>query len=178
MKKLVLAIIAIVCLANVNAQDSRWGVKAGFNSTGIKVSGDGASITDNLSGFYVGIYNDFSISEKFDIRPELQFISVSEDGENSSFLALPILAKVNITDKFSLLAGPQLDYLLDEDADDFGLKRLGLGLAAGLEFDITENLMIDGRYSFGINNRIEDEFGGDQVDAKFSFVQVGLGYRF
>ena len=177
MKKLLVAVVALVAFANVNAQDSHWGVKAGFNSTSIKASAEGSSASESASGFYIGIYNDFSISEDFDIHPELQYISISEDGANTNFLALPVLAKYNATEKLSILAGPQFDYLLDEDSD--GLKKLGIGLATGLSFNLTENLMLDGRYSFGLSNRLEDnEFEGIEVDVKFNFIQIGLGYRF
>lgn len=88
--------------------------------------------------------------------------------------------KYKANNEFSILAGPQFDYLLNED-DSEGLKPLGFGLAVGASYDITENVIIDARYSFGLSNRVEDnieEFEGFDVTAKFNYFQIGLAYRF
>ena len=178
MKKLFsIAIIAILTLANVNAQAPSFGLKAGFNSLSIRASAQGVSASESASGFYIGAFGEFQVSDKFDIQTELQFVSVSEDGESSSVLALPIMAKINVADKVSAVAGPQLGFLLDDDAE--GIKKFGIGLGAGLAFDITDDIFIDGRYVFGLNNRLEEtNIEGIDVDAKFNYLQIGLGYRF
>ena len=119
------------------------------------------------------------VSEKFDIQPELQYVSVSEDGENSGFLLIPVLAKYNATEDLSILAGPQFDYLLDDE--DGGLNRLGFGLAAGLAYSIDKNFVIDARYSLGLSNRTTDgieELEGFDFKTTFNYVQIGLGYKF
>jgi len=176
-KSLLVAAITVLGFTTVNAQEPAFGLKAGFNSLSIRASADGVSASESASGFYVGAFGDFQISEKFNIQPELQFISVSKDGESSSVLALPIMAKVNVAEKFSILAGPQLDLLLDEDAD--GIKKFGVGLGAGLAYDITDKFIIDARYVLGLSNRLEDNnFGGVEVDTKFNYIQFGLGYKF
>jgi opacity protein-like surface antigen len=184
MKKLLLVAAIAVFTMSVNAQDddkissAKFGAKAGFNSTSFRVSFDGTSASESASGFYLGVFGEFEVSEKLDIQPELQYVSVSEDGENSDFLLLPILAKFNVTNEFNILAGPQLDYLLDEE--DGGLNRLGVGLAAGMAYNIDENFVIDARYSFGLSNRTGDieELEGFDVKTTFSYIQVGLGYKF
>lgn len=176
-KSLIVAAITVLGFTTVNAQEPAFGLKTGFNSLSLRASADGVSASESASGFYVVAFGDFQISEKFNIQPELQFISVSEDGESSSVLALPIMAKVNVAEKFSILAGPQLDLLLDEDAD--GIKKFGIGLGAGLAYDITDKFIIDARYVLGLSNRLEDNnFGGVEVDTKFNYVQFGLGYKF
>ena len=113
----VIALLAILTVTTVNAQEPSFGLKAGFNSLSIRVSAEGVSASESASGFYLGAFGDFEVSEKFNIQPELQFISISEDGENSSFIALPIMAKYKASEKFNILVGPQLDLLLDEEAD-------------------------------------------------------------
>ena len=178
MKKLFLiATVAILGFTNVNAQEPSFGLKAGFNSLSIRVSVEGISDSESASGFYIGAFGEFQVSEKFDIQTELQFVSVSEDGESSSVLALPIMAKVNVANKLSAVAGPQLGFLLDDDAE--GIKKFGIGLGAGLAFDITDDIFIDGRYVLGLNNRLEESnVEGFDLDAKFNYLQFGLGYRF
>ncbi|WP_347926337.1 porin family protein [Pontimicrobium sp. SW4] len=181
-KSLLVAAMAVLGFTTVNAQDdgvtsSQFGAKAGFNSLSIRASADGASASESVSGFYLGVFGEFEVSEKFNIQPELQFISVSEDGENSSLLALPIMVKFKAAEKLSILAGPQLDLLLDEEAE--GIKKFGVGLGAGLAYDITEKFIIDARYVLGLSNRLEDnDFGGVEVNTTFNYVQFGLGYKF
>ncbi|PTM09940.1 MAG: OmpW family protein [Bacteroidetes bacterium] len=185
MKKLLLVTAIAVFGFSANAQDdekvstSKFGAKAGFNSTSLRVSFDGTSASESVSGFYLGVFGEFMVSEKFDIQPELQYVSVSEDGENSGFLLIPVLAKYNATEDLSILAGPQFDYLLDDE--DGGLNRLGFGIAAGLAYNIDENFVIDARYSLGLSNRTTDgieELEGFDFKTTFNYVQIGLGYKF
>ena len=179
MKKFVFAALAVVLFGSVNAQDTKYGIKAGFNSTSLRASNDGVSASTGLSGFYIGSFAEFGLSSAFAIQPELQAVIVSEEGENSTFLVLPVLAKYKPTEQFGVFAGPQFDYLLDEENGI--LKRFGLGFAVGAGYDITEKIFVDTRYSFGLSDRIDDEIefdGGDDPSIKFNFFQVGLGYRF
>ncbi len=188
MKKLSLSIaIAILTLTTANAQDDTnisseptFGIKAGYSSTVLKVSVDGNSASEDISGFYFGFFGEFNMSEKIDLQPELNFASYSQDGESTGILLIPILVKYKANEKFGLLAGPQFDYLLNEE-DSEGLKRIGLGIAIGASYDITENVIIDARYTFGLSDRLDGDLEGLEdfnVKAKFNYFQVGLGYRF
>lgn len=182
MKKLLLvSVITIICFT-VNAQDDApseiYGVKAGFNSLNVRASVEGISASANAAGFYIGLFGEFGVSEKFDIQPEIQFVGVVQDGENSNLLLIPILVKFKPSQIISLLAGPQFDYLLDKESD--GVKKFGFGLATGLVFDITDKFILDTRYVFGLSNRLEnsDEFEGSDIKVNMNYIQVGLGYRF
>ncbi|EDP70082.1 hypothetical protein FBALC1_11132 [Flavobacteriales bacterium ALC-1] len=186
MKKIILSTaIAFFTLLNVSAQDdtstssnTTFGVKAGFNSFIARASADGASASANASGFYFGVFADIEVADKFNIQPELQYISISEGGGSGNVLAIPIMGKYKVADKFSLLAGPQFDLILD---DSEGLKKLGLGLGLGMAYDISDDFFLDMRYSFGLSNRLDDndeEFGDIDVNVKFNYFQVGLGYKF
>jgi len=192
MKKIFfLAVITVFTFNGINAQDNsstksetNFGVKAGYGSVALRVSVDGSSVTEDVSGFYIGAFAEFSISEKFGIQPELNYASYSDDGANSAILIIPILAKYNANQQFSLFAGPQFDYLANEE-DAQGLKRLGLGLALGAAYDITDNIFVDVRYSFGLTDRIDADFSeldpvltGFDLETRFNYFQIGLGYRF
>lgn len=188
MKKLLLLVMFVgLGFSNVNAQDddtksktSKFGVKAGYSSFGLKVKVEGQSESESVSGFYLGVFGEFKISDKFDLQPELIYSSYSDDGESSGILHVPIMVKYNIDERFAVLFGPQLDYLLEKD-DAEGLNRLGVGLAAGLEFDITDEIFLDARYSFGLVDRLKDDLPGFEIfDIKtyFNYLHVGLGYRF
>lgn len=188
MKKIVLfTVVTLLGITTSNAQEEsnlssepQFGIKAGYSSAILKVSIDNTSATEDVSGFYIGAFGIFNMSEKIDVQPELHFATYRQDGESSAILLLPVLLKYNPNEKFGLLFGPQLDYIInDEDAD--GLKKLGLGLAIGASYDINENVMIDARYVLGLSNRIDGNLEGFEeydLKAKFNYFQVGLGYRF
>lgn len=187
MKKTFLIAILLACFTlSSYAQDdndskqSNFGIKAGYTSFIAKVKIDGASGSDNVSGFYVGLTSEIEVSDKFDFQPELLFANYSQDGESSSILFLPLLMKFNANNELGIYAGPQLDYLLNEE-DAEGLNRLGLGVSIGASYDISEDVFIDTRYTFGISDRLDGDlvgFEGFDVKTRFNFFQVGLGYRF
>ena len=185
--KNILSLLAVflLTLISVNAQDDsdtssepKFGVKAGYSSTILRVSVEGTSASDDVSGFYIGAFGEFEISEKVNLQPELHYASYSQDQESTGILLVPILFKYKANNEFSLLLGPQLDYLLNEE-DSEGLKRLGLGIALGLSYDITENVLLDARYAFGLSDRLDGDLEGfEGFKTKFNYLQIGLGYRF
>ena len=124
------------------------------------------------------MFSNLLLSEKFAIRPGLEFASYSKDGESSNELFLPVLFKYKATEKFGLMFGPQFDYLLDGDSD--GFNNFGLGIALGLEFDIAERFFLETRYSFGISERLENDdlFEGVEMDLRSNNFNLGVGYRF
>ncbi len=183
MKKLLVAVIVTVLgLSSVNAQKDAFGLSAGYSSLIVKAKasyqGDSDSDSDSAGGFYIGLFKEFNIDEKFTIRPEFQFAVYSSDGDNSSELLIPVMFKYEVARSFSLMAGPQFDYLLDDDAD--GLNKFGLGLALGAEVDLTEKLFLNLRYSFGVSERLEDDeiLAPVELDARFDTFNLGLGYKF
>lgn len=183
-----LTILMVVYAQAQNDSDGKtppkFGVKAGFSQSYLNVSVDSFSETEDISGFYFGLFADLYVSNSFNFQPELLYANYSEDGESSGILQLPLLMKYKPIAKLGILAGPQLDYLLDEE-DALFLKRLGFGLSVGASYDITENIIIDARYTFGLSNRFDDngefnefeEFNFD-IDAKFDYFHIGLAYRF
>lgn len=186
MKKIVLYVSFILTLAKLNAQNTTFGVTIGYNSFIASVKFDGASATSSASGGYLGVFAEFQTSEKFSVQPELQYVHSSKDGESGSTLLLPVLGKYRASNEFSLLFGPQFDYLLE---DSEGINKLGIGLSAGLNYDFSKKLFASLRYSLGLNNRLEESaiifdesdpviFDLGEIKTKLNFFQVGIGYRF
>jgi opacity protein-like surface antigen len=172
-KVLLIALVAILGLGNLNAQDSNIALTAGFHDFTLKASGGGITASDSVQGFYIGVSTTFSVSEELLIQPEFQFVRTSEDGESIEQIILPIVAKYYVSEKFNLQAGPQLDFVVSESD---GLNTFGLGLAIGAGFDFSDKVFATSRYAFGLTNRIEDAPSG--VSAKFDTFQIGLGFRF
>ena len=173
-KVLLIAVVALLGLGNVNAQETTYGATAGFHSLTIKVSGDGGSISTNGSGYYVGFFADFNISEEFNIQPEIHFASAYKDGDSADEIIIPVMAKYFVSEKFNIQAGPQFDFVIDEDAE--GVNKFGIGLGFGVGYEVSEKMFAAARYSIGLSNRIEDAPSG--ISSKFNTFQIGLGYRF
>ncbi len=173
MKKIIFIAIAFFTISIAYAQ--QFGAKAGFNSTSVVAEYGGVSADESVSGFYVGIFSAFELSDMLEFQPEIQYISVSEDGESSGFVGIPLLFKYSPAAGFFIQAGPQITYLLEESMDDF--TNLGFDLALGLGYDITEQIFIDAKYSLNLNNRYTGE-GSDEFSIKYNGIQVGLGYKF
>ena len=175
MKKVLFIVgLALLGFSNVNAQETSFGVTAGFHDFKISVSGGELTASDNASGFYAGFFAEFNVAEKFNIQPEIHYASVFKDGETTNEIVIPVMAKYYISDGFNVQAGPQFDYVLDNDAE--GINKLGLGLGLGVGYDFTDKVFAASRYSIGLSNRIEDAPSG--ISSKFNTFQIGLGYRF
>ncbi len=180
MKKIVLIAIAMFAFTLTNAQT--FGAKAGFNSSmsAIDITGFDDD-SDAINGFYIGGFAEFEISEGLILQPELLFVSVIEtsdidgvDSESYSSLYIPIMFKYYVVDKFNVQAGPQITFSLEETIDDF--SALGVDLALGLGYDITDNIFVDARYGYQLSNYYTGD--SDGVSIKSNTLQIGLGYKF
>lgn len=171
MKKIILSIAAIMAFGFVNAQDIKYGVKAGLNNSNFTNDGSGG---DANSGFYVGGLLDYSVSEKFHVQPELLYSIEGAKDAKLNYLRIPIMAKYYIMDGLSLQAGPELAFKAGGDASvKDNAKSMDYGIGIGAGYELSSGLMFDTRYNLGMAN-IAD--GGGTV--KNTSISFGLGYRF
>ena len=172
-KVLVAATVAVFAIMNVNAQEVKFGVKAGVNFASISGNdfdaSPGASNTPSVDGrisFHIGGVAEIVISENFSIQPELMYSSqgfsydsnlndssgVIEDlvyTAKLDYINLPIIAKYYISEGFSIEAGPQIGYLMT------------FKYAAFSGFD-------------GFDNNSDNKEGLRDIDFKFV---VGVGFK-
>jgi hypothetical protein len=163
MKKLlfVTVITVVLGLANVNAQETKFGAKAGLNFAFI--TGDNAKNYDITSDFYFGAMAEIKISDKFFLQPELlysvQGYNTNIDSEGFialNYLSIPLLAKYYITEKLSLEAGPQIGFLLStkggtKDYKDL-FKTTDFGVNFGISYKLNNGLNFSARYNLGLTN--------------------------
>ncbi len=170
MKKLLLVAITVLGFTYLSqAQEVRFGATAGYlNARGSVKAGD-ISISASESGFYLGAVADFSVSENFNVQPELLYANV----DGSSGLMLPILGKFAISEKFNLQAGPQLVFSLEDSIENY--SSVEFDIAGGLGYDITDDFFVEARYTFQINNSYT---GSEDVKVRGNYLTVGLGYKF
>lgn len=131
MKKIILSVAAIFAFGVVNAQEVKFGAKAGLNLANL--TGDVEDASTKV-GFNVGGFVEIKISDKFVFQPELLFstqgakedysidygdgeVEKSESTLKLNYLNIPLMAKYYVADKFSLEAGPQVGFLMSAKAD-------------------------------------------------------------
>lgn len=181
------------------AQGISGGVKAGFNLADQMYSSDGVKIDSKVRvGLNAGLYLTAMFNEKFAIQPEILFSTQgckidfddfdSETRTYFNYLAIPILARYNITDRISIHAGPQVGFLISADMeisagtqvievdvkDEY--KSLEIAAAIGGEIDIIAGLGGGVRYVFGLNN-INEQGIDDPGKTKNNVFQIYLKYR-
>ncbi|MWB94674.1 outer membrane beta-barrel protein [Flavobacterium sp. GA093] len=184
MKKIIMTAAAVLAFAYTNAQEVKFGVKAGLNIA--NQTGDVVG-TESLVGFHVGGFAEIKLTDKFSIQPELlysaqgakydfsepEFDSFEEGKLKLAYLNIPVMAKFYVTEKFTVEAGPQIGFLLsakddysgsfmgesyseNEDVKD-GYKSIDFGVNFGAGYDFTENLSVGLRYNLGLSNIVETE---------------------
>jgi hypothetical protein len=207
MKKLFLcAAIAVFGLSNVNAQEVKFGVKAGVNFATLSTD-----IIDAKSrtSFHFGGVAEISISEKFSVQPELMYSSQGAKSEfNETFegvtistkeeakldyISIPIMAKYYVAKGFSLEAGPQVSFLMSakydyeftydgstesesEDIKDI-TKGIDFGLGFGAGYKMDSGFNFGARYSLGLSN-INDDVDASDESIKNNVFQLSVGYFF
>ncbi len=196
--KRILLVVAILAMFNtVNAQDFKFGAKAGVNFANLHAKGETA---DARTSIHFGVVAEYKLSDKFAIQPELLFSGQGAKDEETiedsgmkidvketvklSYLNLPVMFKYYVTEGFSLKAGPQLGVLLnsklkaeaagmsrEEDAD--GIKTIDFGFNFGLGYKFNEKFFVDAGYNLGLSNIAKGE-----GDAKNGVFQISVGYMF
>ena len=200
---MLIAVIALLSLSNVNAQDVKFGAKTGLNLS--NYTGD-VENSETKIGFNIGAFVEIGLSDKFTFQPELLFSTQgakSEDSEGSdsfeqtikaNYLNVPLMLKYAVSDKFALEFGPQIGFLLsanregtqtfdgntdiiNEDFKD-SFKSIDFGLNFGASFDIVENIFIGARYNLGLANILDFEDMDSDDKAQNSVFSISVGYRF
>ena len=192
MKKLCLiALITIFSISTIKSQiDVNFGVTGGlfYGAADLTAGGfDLGAISDDLDvldggGFFLGLLADIEILNSFSVQPELLYATIGDE----SAIFIPIMAKYYVAESFNLQAGPQFDLVLDVPAiaEDL-VNKFGLSMAVGAGFDFTEKLGVQAKYSFGLNNRLNDkvsdlfeEFIVISPSLKTNILQAGIVYKF
>ena len=192
MKKLFLFIVlaTMIMPAKVSAQETRWGVKGGFNIAQ-ETTGDGS--TDARVGIHLGGFMERPIGRGCDLQLELLYsmqggsnkIGSTTCTDKFDYLCLPVMFKIYVNKerrKFSIDVGPQLGYMVSAKYlegstsvsiyDNEGLNKFELGLGVGVSYKINDNFDLVMRFTGGLTKISED------YEHKNSGIQLGVGYRF
>ncbi len=178
MKKVILSLVAFMAFGFANAQDKdgmKFGVKIGFASVNLTAKssfmGASTSITASETDVFVGGLVDLPIAGKFHVQPELNYVMIKDYNQ----LQIPILAKYYATDDLHILVGPNLGFAVTNKYSEV-YKSFNYGVDFGAGYDITENIVVDLRYNFGLANLMKD--GDADNSIKMSAFYIGAAYKF
>ena len=168
MKRIILTVSAFFTLCLANAQEIKYGVKAGLNVS--TLVGD-FETESSLIGIHAGGFAEFKITDKFSIQPEILYSTQGAESkyyvadEFSStlderkiklgYLNIPVIAKYFVFPGFSIEAGPQIGFLLSAKNE--------------YKFDNFINERFTGSGEIDIKNQVKS------VDFGFN---IGAGYEF
>jgi hypothetical protein len=146
-----------------------------------------------FGGFDGGALLEIGVNPKFMIQPELNFSIVGvelNDGEKEAtiklrYITTPVLAKLNVSRKVNLFAGPQLGFLLSAKRDssftnetidlDGDFKKNDFGLVFGGEYKFVRHIFLGGRYYMGLHQIAENSSNFEMRNRYLSF---RVGYIF
>jgi hypothetical protein len=209
-RKLFLAFFIVFGIAQSQAQLS---MKAGIR-TGINFSKLTNYNTDFKEGFYLGGQLALKFNKLYTLQPELVFsqqgaketnyyyyddfnqydpiyYTDSEVNYRIDYLSLGVINKFYFSKGFHLLAGPSLDFKINDNfhKDYFSNDVIGfdLALVGGFGYSFSNGLSIEARFKQGMidifgnnyNTNVDENGNGnyDEVVLNQSF-QIGVSYMF
>jgi opacity protein-like surface antigen len=178
MKKLSILFIVLLSAYSVNAQTFKFGLKGGANFSSLE--GDNIE-SSKYTSFHFGGLVEISLLENLSVQPELlyssqgaKFDEAAVEDINYNYITVPVMAKFYlVSKKFSLEAGPQFSFLINQNvSDQFEGESFDFAVAGGLGYNITEHFFVQGRYVAGLTQANKDAEVTNRV------IQLSLGYIF
>jgi hypothetical protein len=180
MKHLIIVLVTLsIGITNSTAQTVKLGVKAGLNYANFT----GSDIqTDAITSYHAGLIVEIGLSDSFSLQPELLYSTQGASYENAideyknelGYIAIPVMAKIYLSDSFSLELGPQASFLLSKK-DEFNLEdynSFDFSANAGLGIKLTKSLFLQARYSLGLTEVSKN------ANVKNNVIQVSAGIIF
>lgn len=201
MKKLITIFTLALLFVSVSfAQDIKFGIKGGWNYANL--DGDLAGLVnlsgDYVSGFHAGAFSTIGLNQNFAIQPELLFNQFGTQqavpGVNGnaditlSYLSVPVLLKYYPVAGLALKAGPQLNFLVDDNigvsVGDINAQTdllndvvnmyntTDFGIQVGVDYEFAFGLTLGTSYYHGLSNVADVPL----VDVGNRVVQVSVGW--
>ncbi len=187
--------------SNKDSMAFSWGVKGGVNFA--TLNGDDIESPDSRTSFHVGLVAEMPIADIFSLQAEVLYSGQGAEYDyvvdlpfedpytvnqelQLDYINVPVLAKVYLFKGFSLEAGPQFSFLVNDEWDtnptgDDGdspspirqtANTFEFGVAGGLTFQTEMGLFASARYNQGVSDIADD------LNVQNSVFQISLGYKF
>jgi opacity protein-like surface antigen len=192
MKKLIAAIaLSVIAFVNANAQTVAF--KVGYTHSDVIVSPEPANIFTPKETFHAGIaIKDLKISDKIGFQPEvlysMQGFKVASVGNvGIHYLSVPLLITFPVAEGLELQVGPQVSYMVNSRvgvvSDLFSITYKGLfhnldaGAVAGVEYKVSDNVSLGGRYYLGMTDVNKDFSLGNNKNLSDYFQMRNTGIQ-
>ena len=152
-----------------------------------------AEHTDNVwkTGMTFGFILYIPLASKLTLQSEYSFTHRNGSDNSldvdysSDYLTIPLLLKYQVTNKFSFLAGPQVELLINAKSINKGtstdithqVEERSIGITGGFEYDFINPFFLSLRYFQGLNN-IGIFQRSDVKEFKFEVVTFTAGIKF
>lgn len=157
----------------------KFGVKAGWNYSNVNAIDEfgqpSGYLSDIIDEAYAGILIEKQISPKsyLQISPTVSFT------ESVTFIELPMYYRCEVYKRFSVLVGPKLNYIPDEQYNNFYYfrKRLGISADIGINYKISNHFTLEGTFSKGFTKQF-DQLILTYYQARRDVYRIGVNYYF
>ena len=174
MKKHLIALLGVIILSTPTfSQQTTYGFKFGFNAAKWGIGEPTATFENKFRiGLITGFNADIPVSGPVTVQSELvyamfgsQFSQQDEFAKYKvNYMLLPVMAKYNLDNGMSFLAGPQLGLLvsaksnLDGEKYDFkdDMKKTDIFFVFGAEYAMHNGIALGFRYQHGLMNTEKD----------------------
>jgi outer membrane protein OmpA-like peptidoglycan-associated protein len=172
-----------------------FGFRTGINSSNFKLVdfSEGVSTKGKIE-LVSGLFANFPITSTFSIQPELLYSVMGADiirpdsaiattHQKLGYLSVPLQAKIKVSKSFSLLAGPQFDFLTaaSSKTDEHSvtnkeeISKNDFALTGGIEYSPLPKFLVTARYIHGLKNVPRDQVEGSYFNRGF---QLTIAIRF
>ena len=148
-----------------------FGITAGLNSNFHTLHGYRNQEPTNLYG---GIFVERSLKGRFRLQAEILYSRIQS--ENYNMFELPVSLKYEISDRFRVLTGFQVNYLYNRrDLNFFDRKienPINFGVHIGAEYDLSEKWFLSLRYTHRFTKSVHPDINN------IKGFRLGIGFRF
>jgi hypothetical protein len=174
-------ILCILITGIIYSQDYplKFGVKAGWNYSNVNAIDEYGEPSGYLSGIIDEVYGGFVIEKQISKKSYLQTVPTVSFTDAIIFIELPFYFKYNFYKNFSLLVGPKLNYIPDEQYNNFHYfrKRLGISGDIGVDYKLSNRFTVEGTLSRGFTKQFDD-LVLTYYEAKRDVYRIGVTYYF
>jgi hypothetical protein len=157
----------------------KFGIKAGWNYSNVNAVDENGNPSGYLSGIIDEVYGGLVIEKQISTKSYLQVTPTVSFTEAVTFIELPLYFKYNFYKKFSLLVGPKLNYIPDEQYNNFYYfrRRLGISGDIGVDYKISNHFTVEGTFSKGFTKQF-DQLVLTYYEARRDVYRIGVTYYF
>lgn len=155
----------------------KYGIKAGWNYSSVNAVDENGEPSGYLSDIIDEAYAGFVLEKQISGKSYLQVSPTVSYTESVTFVELPIYYKYDFYRKFSFVIGPKLNYIPDEQYNNFYYFRRRFGISAdiGLNYKISDHFTLEGSFSKGFTRQF-DQLILTYYQARRDVCRIGLIY--